>query len=78
MVVQSTRGRPCSLFNGEIVGCAVALLVVPCSFFVLVARCNVGFVLEEMTLTHQIMTKYTNSSVSFMGGTSSSSSFFGQ
>ena len=33
--------------NGEIVGCSVAFA---CPFFVLVARCNVGFVLAELDI----------------------------
>ncbi len=47
--------------KGEMVGCAVAFA---CPFFVLVARCNVRFVLAALI-------KYTYSSVSLMGGTSS-------
>jgi len=70
-------GGPCLPSTVRLLVARRLLLVVACPIFVFVARCNVGFVLAALTLTLQIMIKYTNSSVSFKGGTSSSSSFLG-
>ena len=63
-------GGPCLPSTVRLLVARRLLLVVTCPFFVLVARHNVGFVLAALTLTLQIMIKYTKSSVSFMGGTS--------
>ena len=46
--------RPCSPLNGEMVVARWLLLVVACPIFVLVARCNVGFVLAALTHTPNI------------------------
>jgi hypothetical protein len=55
-------GGPCLPSTVRLLVAQWLLLVVACPIFVFVARCNVGFVLAALTLTLQIMIKYTNNS----------------
>jgi len=69
-------GGPCLPSTVRLLVARRLLLVVACPIFVFVARCNVGFDLAAFDIDTSDYDKIHKKLVSFMSGTSSSSSSF--